>query len=92
MPTCFVIQPFDQGPFDKRYEDVFEPAIKDAGLEAYRVDRDPGVSIPIDQIESGIRGAQVCLADVTLDNPNVWFELGFAIAAKREVVIVCGTR
>ncbi len=31
----------------------------------------------------------MCLADITLDNPNVWFELGFAIACKKEVVLVC---
>src|SRR5947208_2069199 len=68
MPNCFVIQPFDGGPFDKRYEDVLEPAIGDAHLEAYRVDRDPNASIPIEQIESGIRNAQVCLADITTDN------------------------
>jgi hypothetical protein len=28
MKTCFVIQPFDAGKFDKRYEDVFVPAVK----------------------------------------------------------------
>ena len=25
MGKCFVIQPFDKGPFDKRYRDVFSP-------------------------------------------------------------------
>jgi hypothetical protein len=89
MPSCFVIQPFDQGAFDKRYEDILSPAITDAGLEPYRVDRDPAASIPIEQIEAGIRSAQVCLADVTTDNPNVWFEIGFAIAAGKEIVLVC---
>ena len=90
MPTCFVIQPFDKGAFDKRYEDVFDPAIRAADLEPYRVDRDDSASIPIEQIETGIRGARVCLADITVDNPNVWFELGFALSANREVVMVCG--
>ena len=88
MATCFVIQPFDRGPFDKRFDDVFAPAIKAAGLEPYRVDRDPGASVPIEDIESGIRGATVCLADISEDNPNVWFELGFAIAARKPVVLV----
>lgn len=23
--TCFVMQPFDRGEFDKRYDDVLEP-------------------------------------------------------------------
>jgi hypothetical protein len=63
MATCFVIQPFDAGKFDKRLEQVFKPAIEAAGLEAYRVDKDPRVDIPIDAIEEGIRSAAVCLAD-----------------------------
>ena len=90
MPRCFVIQPFDGGErYDKRYEDVFEPAIRDAGLEPYRVDRDPSVSVPIDDIERGIENSNVCLAEISTDNPNVWFELGYAIASKCDVVLVC---
>jgi hypothetical protein len=88
MGTCFVIQPFDRGPFDERYEDTMAPAIAAAGLEPYRVDRDPQVVIPIDQIESGIRAAHACLADISTDNANVWFELGFAIALAKPVVLV----
>lgn len=89
MPTCFVIQPFDSGKFDKRFDDVYCPAIKAAGLEPYRVDRDPRVEVPIESIEDGIRNAAVCLADITSDNPNVWYELGFAFATGRPVVMVC---
>jgi hypothetical protein len=89
MLRCFVIQPFDKGPFDQRYEDVLSPAINNADLEPYRVDQDPAVSIPIQSIEDGIQSSYVCLADITLDNPNVWFEVGYAIAAKKEVVFIC---
>jgi hypothetical protein len=89
MSRCFVMQPFDGGIFDKRYEAVFAPAIAAAGVEPYRVDRDPSVSIPIQDIESGIRNSELCFADITTDNPNVWFELGFALAISREIVLVC---
>jgi hypothetical protein len=89
MNSCFMMQPFDGGVFDKRYDDVFSPAVDDAGLKPYRVDRDPSVSIPIDEIESGIRRSELCLAEITTDNPNVWFELGFAIGVRKEVVLVC---
>lgn len=89
MPTCFVIQPFDSGKFDKRFEDIYKPAIEAAGLVAYRVDKDPEVSIPIESIEKGIRQAALCLADITADNPNVWYELGYAFATGRPVVMVC---
>lgn len=87
--TCFVIQPFDGGIFDKRYADVFEPAIKAADLIPYRVDRDPRASIPIEHIEDGIRRADVCFAEISTDNPNVWFELGYSIAIGKDVILVC---
>jgi hypothetical protein len=88
-PSCFVIQPFDDGKFDKRFEQTFAPAIIQAGLSPYRVDQDSKVEIPIDAIESGIRNASICLADITLNNPNVWYELGYAMAIGRPVVMVC---
>jgi hypothetical protein len=89
MATCFVIQPFDRGKFDRRYKDTFKPAIEAAGFEPYRVDEDPSVSIPIEQIEKGIREAAVCFIEITTDKPNVWFELGYAIACSKSLVMVC---
>ena len=91
MATCFVIQPFDRGRFDKRYRDIYEPALRDAGFDAYRVDEDPAVEVVITAIEEGISGADICLADVTTDNPNVWYELGYAFALKQPVVMTCST-
>jgi nucleoside 2-deoxyribosyltransferase len=89
MATCFVIQPFDKGPFDKRYRELLVPAIEDAGLKPYRVDEDPSVAIPIDDIEKGIREAEICLADITTNNPNIWYEVGYAMANGRPVVLIC---
>jgi hypothetical protein len=84
MGICFVMQPFDNEVYDKRYEDVFAPAIIAAGLEPYRVDLDPGASILIEEIQSRIRKSDLCLAEITTDNPNVWFELGYAIASSKD--------
>lgn len=92
MDTCFVIQPFDKSKFDQRYNDVFEPAIIAAGLQPYRVDRDLSVTVPIEKIEEGIKSAKICFAEITLDNPNVWYELGFALASGKDVVMVTEER
>ena len=89
MEKCFVIQPFDNDKFDKRYNDIFEPAIKNAGLEAYRVDKDLSVRVPIDEIERGISESAFCFAEITIDNPNVWYELGYAFACQKDVIMVC---
>ena len=90
MATCFVIQPFNS-KFDKRYRDVYEPALKKAGLDPYRVDQDPATEGVMESIEREIRDATICLADITTDNPNVWYELGYAFAAGRSVVMVCSS-
>jgi hypothetical protein len=89
MPTCFVVQPFDSDKYDQRFDEIYSVAITDAGLEPYRVDRDHSVAIPIADIESAIRNSAVCFADISEDNPNVWFEFGYAIASGKEVLIVC---
>lgn len=89
MQQCFVIQPFDSDEFDRRYEETYEPAIRNASFTPYRVDRDPGASIPIERIEVEIRRSRACFADITTDNPNVWFEVGFALAKERDMCFVC---
>ncbi|WP_296280502.1 hypothetical protein [Pseudoxanthomonas sp.] len=89
MGTCFVIQPFDRAKFDKRYKDCFEPAIRAADLEPYRVDGDPSADVLIASIEDGIRNASACLAEITSDNPNVWYELGYAMALGKPVIMIC---
>ena len=90
MQRCFVIQPFSS-KFDKIYDDIYKPALEEAGLKAYRVDQDPGTEKPIESIEKEIRNATICLADITTDNPNVWYELGYAFAMGRSVLMVCSS-
>ncbi len=89
MRRCFIIQPFDNGKFDKRFDDTIEPAIEEAELKPYRVDRGPAATIPINEIENKIKESEICLAEITTDNPNVWFELGFALASKKDVILIC---
>ena len=89
MEKCFVIQPFDNDKFDKRFVDIFKPAIEKSGFEAYRIDKDLSVRIPIDEIEKNISDSSICFAEITTDNPNVWYELGYAFACNKDVVMVC---
>ncbi len=86
---CFVIQPISDEKFTKRFDDVYKPAIEAVGLAAYRVDLDPMVKVPIEDIESKIKNAEICFADISTDNPNVWYELGYAFASNKDVVMVC---
>jgi len=80
---CFVMQPFDRARYDSLYEQVFDPAIRNARLKPHRVDNDPGASIPVETIEEEITKSVACFGEISEDNPNVWFELGYAIAREK---------
>ena len=89
MNNCFIMQPFDNDKFDRRFEEVIGPAIESCGFFPYRVDEDNAVIIPIETIEEGIRTSEFCIAEITTDNPNVWYELGYAIAFGKKVIMLC---
>ena len=50
------------------------------------------MTVPIEKIEEGIKSSKICFAEITLDNPNVWYELGFALASGKDVVMVTEER
>jgi len=88
---CFVIQKFDTR-YNRLFDEIFDSAIRKAELDPYRVDRDPSASIPIDTIEKEISASVACFAELSEDNPNVWFELGYAIAREKPLCLVCSDK
>jgi len=86
---CFVLQPFDNDKYDRRYKEIIEPVIIECGLISYRVDEDCASIIPIESIHSKIRESSICVAEITTNNPNVWYELGYALALGKKVVMLC---
>lgn len=86
--TCFVIQPFDD-TYNGRYTRIYEPAIEKAGFFSYRVDADKSASTLTEEIQRRISSAHICFADISEDNPNVWYETGFAVACGKQIVMVC---
>ena len=86
---CFIIQPLDDA-YKKRCDQTYKPAIEQAGLLPYRVDEhyDPH-KLKIQQIWEEIKNSDVCLAEITKDNPNVWYEYGFADGRNIPIVLIC---
>jgi hypothetical protein len=89
LKTCFVIQRFDGGVYDKRYRETFAPAIEKGGAKPVRADEVLGTRPVVEKIEEGLRAANVAFAEISEDNPNVFLELGFALALSIPIVIVC---
>ena len=85
--TCFVIMRFES-PYEERCEQIYKPAIVEAGLEP-RLARGPGVVKITDAIKEGINNSHLCLIDISEDNPNVWSELGIALSRHGRMAMVC---
>lgn len=87
--TCFVIQRFDGGKFDKRYIEIFKKAIEDSSLKPVRADEVLGTRPIIETIESQITSCDAVLAEISENNENVFLELGYALAKNKPCVIIC---
>lgn len=91
---CFVIMPIsDQGDyppghFSKVYDQIFKPAIIEAGYEPFRVDEDKISSSIIGKIFDEIQSAPIALCDLSNRTPNVLYELGLRQAYDKPVVLV----
>jgi MAP3K TRAFs-binding domain len=89
--VCFVDMPFGKKPdlasgtevdFDKIYEEGIKPAIVKAGLEPVRGDRERTGGIIHTPMFGRLLLSEFVVADLTLGNPNVFYELGIRHTAK----------
>ena len=93
-PICFVIMPFttpdgyEANHFSKVYEQIFKPAIEEAGYEATRVDEDNSSATIQTKILNRLINAEMVLCDLSAKNPNVLYELGIRHAFDKPVVLV----
>jgi hypothetical protein len=85
LDTRCVMMPFGEW-FDKYYQDIYTPAIKDAGFEPVRADELFTTGSVVKQIWEQIEKAKLLLADLTNKIPNVFYELGLAHAAGKPVI------
>lgn len=91
---CFVIMPisdqgdYHKGHFTKVYEQIFKPAIMEAGYEPYRVDEDKISNPIINKIFQAVQNCPMALCDLSNRNPNVLYELGLRQAYDKPVVLV----
>ena len=85
LDTCFVMMPFGEW-FDRYYQEIYVPAIKEAGFEPVRADEVFTTGSVVEQIWEQIEKAKLLLADLSGKNPNVFYELGLAHAATKPVI------
>jgi len=98
---AFVAMPFGSKPdasgqmvdFNAIHADLLRPALEQAGLDVIRADEEQRAGdIRLDMFQELLM-ADLVLVDLSIDNPNVWYELGVRHALRaRGVVLVQGPR
>lgn len=86
-PRAFVIMPFDR-EFASAYQDLIEPALSKSGYAVSRADELEHHRSLLRNIVQSIEDASLIVADLTDDNPNVYYELGVAHARNKPVIMM----
>ncbi|EOV5432327.1 hypothetical protein J0J26_24155 [Vibrio vulnificus] len=87
-PKAFVVMQFTE-QFNELYENVIKPVCESVGLEPIRADDMYTNGLIIFDIIQSIQHASVIISDITPDNPNVYYEVGYAHAAGKHVILMC---
>jgi tetratricopeptide (TPR) repeat protein len=89
-PVCFMVMPFNSKPvpdhgeidFNALWDHAFAPLLREIGYEPIRADEDLGSSILADMLIR-LTASDLVVADLSLANANVYYEIGIRHAARR---------
>jgi len=89
LPTCFVIMPYGKRlvedveiDFDLIFDEYIRPAGSAASFDVVRSDREVASGVIMPRLFSSIHGADLVIADLSYQNPNVYYELGLRHALR----------
>lgn len=93
-PICFMVMPFGVKPvepradgapdkidFDALWNKAYLPVITELGYETVRADQDTGAGIILEMLER-LFFSDLVVADMTLPNGNVYYEIGIRHASR----------
>ena len=83
---AFVLMPFEP-KFDDIYKYGIKKPISELGITCERVDEIQYVGGVLDQVFKGIESARIVIADMTGKNANVFYEVGYCHALKKDVIL-----
>ena len=90
-PRAFVVMQFSD-EFDALYNDVIRPTCEKFGFEVVRADDIYKSGLIIEDITRSIQEASVVIADITPNNPNVFYEVGYAHGIKKPTILLSERR
>ena len=85
--SAFVVMQFTS-PFDELFEDVIRPVCSEIEIDAYRASDIYRPGVILQDIIQGLAESDVIVAEVTPSNANVFYELGYAHALSKPVILL----
>jgi hypothetical protein len=86
-PRAFVVMKFSE-PYDSLYREVIRPVADQSGFQVLRADDVFKPGIILQDIVRGIIESDVIIAEITPDNGNVFYELGYAHALLKPTILL----
>jgi hypothetical protein len=83
----FVVMEFGE-PYQQLYDEVIQSVVERFHLRAYHVGEVFGPGIILQDIVQGIVESEIVIADITPENQNVFYELGYAHALGKPTVLL----
>lgn len=74
---------------DHAYRYGIKPAIEEVGLRCIRADEQPHNRTVLDTVRMHIRQSRFTIVKIDEPNLNVYFELGYAMALDKDIILVC---
>ncbi|WP_156898138.1 hypothetical protein [Methylocapsa acidiphila] len=91
-PKAFVVMQFNTPEFEALFHDVIEPICQSLDLQAYRADFTYMPGLVIEDIKKHIMESRVVIAEITPANPNVYYEVGYADALRKPIILISDRR
>jgi len=86
-PICFVVMQFTE-EYNALFSEVIRPTCEEFGYTVVRADEFYNSGLIIDDITRSIRECAVVIADITPNNLNVYYEVGFAHGIGKPTILL----
>ncbi len=94
-PHAFVVMPFGRKEgfdgtvidFNAIYQDLIKPALEEAGFEPFRADEETSTGDILTDMFQELLLADLAICDLSIDNANVFYELGIRHAFRKRGVV-----
>jgi len=87
-PKAFVVIQFTD-EYNVLYNEVIKPVVEEYGYDCERADETYTTNPILQDIIQSIQESSIVIADITPNNPNVFYEVGYSHAIGKPTILLC---